>query len=61
MRCGRSQLFKKKNSVNCTKAERLRFLELAVYCCCFCANFSAIVAPLNNLLKAVVKYIWSPD
>lgn len=42
-----------------TKAELMRFLGLAGYYRCFCANFSTVVAPLTHLLKAGVKYIWS--
>ena len=38
----------------------MRFLGLAGYYQSFCKNFSAVVAPLTDLLKGKVKYVWSP-
>lgn len=43
-----------------TKKELMRFLGLVGYYRCFCHNFSTVVAPLTDLLKAKVKFIWSP-
>lgn len=43
-----------------TKKELMRFLGLVGYYRGFCRNFSTVVAPLTDLLKANVKYIWSP-
>ena len=42
-----------------TKKELMRFLGLVGYYCCSCRNFSTVVAPLTNLLKAKVKFVWS--
>ena len=42
-----------------TKQELLRFLGMAGYYRGFCANFASVVAPLTELLKADVKYVWS--
>ena len=42
-----------------TKKELMRFLGLVGYYRSFCRNFSTVVAPLTDLLKAKVKYIWS--
>ena len=44
-----------------TRAELMRFLGLAGYYRCFCANFSSVATPLTNLLKAGAKYNWSPE
>ncbi len=38
----------------------MRFLGLVGYCRAFCRNFSSVVAPLTDLLKDKVKFIWSP-
>ena len=43
-----------------TKKELMRFLGLVGYYRCFCRNFSTVVAPLTDLLKAKVTFIWSP-
>ena len=42
-----------------TKKELMRFLGLVGYYRSFCRNFSSVVAPLTDLLKARAKYIWS--
>lgn len=42
-----------------TKKELMRFLGMVGYYRSFCKNFSSVVAPLNDLLKAKVKYTWS--
>ncbi len=44
-----------------TKKELMRFLGMAGYYRSFCADFSSVVAPLTNLLKAEAKFIWSPE
>lgn len=43
-----------------TKKELMRFLGLVGYYRCFCQNFSSVVAPLTNLLRRDVKFVWSP-
>ena len=42
-----------------TKKELQWFLGLVGYYRSFCRNFSTVVAPLTDLLKGKVKYIWS--
>ncbi|XP_053294792.1 uncharacterized protein LOC128455141 [Pleuronectes platessa] len=42
-----------------TKKELMRFLGLVGYYRSFCKNFSSVVAPLTDLLKAKAEYIWS--
>lgn len=42
-----------------TKKELMSFLGLVGYYRCFCWNFSTVVAPLTDLLKAKSKFIWS--
>ena len=42
-----------------TKKKLMCFLGLVGYYRSFCRNFSAVVAPLTDLLKAKAKYIWS--
>lgn len=42
-----------------TKKELMRFLGMAGYYRAFCKNFSAVVSPLTNLLKAKAEFIWS--
>lgn len=42
-----------------TKKELMRFLGLVGYYRSFCRNFSSVVAPLTNLLKNNVKFLWS--
>ncbi|KAM8771398.1 retrovirus-related Pol polyprotein from transposon 297 [Acanthopagrus schlegelii] len=44
-----------------TKKALMRFLGLVGYYRCFCRNFSTVVAPLTNLLKAKMKYVWSAE
>lgn len=41
-----------------TKKELMRFLGLVGYYRSFCRNFSTVVAPLTNLLRAKAKFIW---
>lgn len=43
-----------------TKQELLHFVEMAGYYSWFCANFASVVARLTELLKANIKYVWSP-
>ena len=43
-----------------TKKELMRFLGMVGYYHSFCKNFSSVVAPLTDLLRAKAKYIWSP-
>ena len=43
-----------------TNKELMRFLGMVCYYCSFLKNFSSVVAPLTELLKAKAKYIWSP-
>lgn len=42
-----------------TKTELRRFLGMVGYYRSFCSNFSTVVAPLTNLLKAKVKFEWT--
>ena len=44
-----------------SKKELMRFLGMAGYYRSFCTNFSTVVAPLTNLLKGTVKYVWSSE
>lgn len=44
-----------------TKKELQRFLGLVGYYRSFCRNFSSVVFPLTELLKANVKFVWSGD
>lgn len=44
-----------------TKKELVRFLGMIGYNRSFCLNFSSVVAPLTNLLKSTVKFVWSPE
>lgn len=37
------------------------FWGLVGYYRCFCRNFSTVVAPLTNLLKSKIKYLWSSE
>ena len=43
-----------------TKRKLMRFLGMVGYYRRFCKNFSSVVAPLIDLLKTIVKYMWSP-
>lgn len=43
-----------------TKRELMRFLGLIGYYRCFRLNFSSVVAPLTNLLRKDVQFVWSP-
>ena len=42
-----------------TKKELMRFLGLVGYYRGFCKNFSSVVAPLTDLLKAKNEFLWS--
>ena len=42
-----------------SKKELMRFLGMAGYYRKFCSNFSTISAPLTNLLKKNIKFIWT--
>lgn len=42
-----------------TKKELMRFLGLVGYYRSFCTKFSTVIAPLTDLLKARVKFVWS--
>lgn len=42
-----------------TKKELMRFLGMAGYYRAFCKNFSEVVSPLTNLLKAKAEFVWS--
>lgn len=42
-----------------TKKELMRFLGLVGYYRGFCRNFSEVVAPLTDLLKTRVTFVWS--
>lgn len=44
-----------------TKKELQRFLGLVGYYRSFCKNFSTVVFPLTELLKAGAKFVWSSD
>ena len=41
--------------------ELARFLSMAGYYRNFCLNFSEIAAPLTNLLRKKVKFVWTGD
>lgn len=43
-----------------TKKELMHFLGLVGYYRSFCKFFSTVVAPLTDLLKGRVKFVWSP-
>jgi hypothetical protein len=42
-----------------TKNELMRFLGMMGYYRGFCRNFTTVVAPLTDLLKAMAVYVWS--
>ncbi len=42
-----------------TKKELMRFLGMVGYYRCFCENFSTVVAPLTDLLKGKVPFVWT--
>ena len=42
-----------------TKKELMRFLGMIGYYRSFCNNFSTVVAPLTDMLKAKAVYVWS--
>ena len=44
-----------------TKKELQRFLGLVGYYRSFCKNFSTVVFPLSELLKAKLKFVWSSE
>lgn len=39
----------------------MRFLGVVGYYYCVCRNCSTVVAPLTNLLKSKVTYVWSSE
>ena len=43
------------------RREVCRFLVMAGYYCCFCANFATVVAPITSLLKKELKFQWSDE
>lgn len=43
-----------------TKKELQQFLGLVGYYRSFCRNFSTVVSPLTDLLRAQAKFVWSP-
>ncbi len=43
------------------RRELRRFLGMAGYYRGFCRNFATLVAPLTDLLKASLKFVWSPE
>ncbi len=43
------------------KKSLMRFLGMAGFYRKFCKNFSQVVAPLTELLKKRVEYVWSPE
>lgn len=44
-----------------TRRELRRFLGMVGYYRSFCKNFSAVVAPLTDLLSPARSFVWSPD
>ena len=48
-----------KYPVPTTKKDLMRYLGLIGYYRSFCRNFSTVVAPLTNLLKAKEQFVWS--
>lgn len=42
-----------------TKKDLMRFLGMVGYYRCFCENFSAVVAPLTDLVSPKVKFHWT--
>ncbi len=42
-----------------TKRELIRFLGMVVFYRGFCQNFSAVAAPLTNLLRGKIKFEWT--
>ena len=44
-----------------TKKELLRFLGMSGFYRKFVPNYSSLVSPLTNLLKAKVNYVWSEE
>lgn len=47
--------------VTVTKEELMRFLGFVGYYHSFCRNFSTVAAPLTDLLKSHVKFVWSSN
>lgn len=43
------------------KKELMRYLGMVGYYRGFCRNFLTVIAPLTDLLKANVRYLWCPD
>ncbi len=44
-----------------TKKELMHFLGLVGYYRSFCRNFSSVVAPLTDVLKAKARFVWSAN
>ncbi|MDJ0933722.1 RNase H-like domain-containing protein [Breoghania sp.] len=64
---GKGQVLPRQAKVQCivnfpspkNKRELMRFLGMSGFYRKFCANYSTLVAPLTNLLRKDVKFVWS--